>query len=274
MKKVTPFSLLSTASAFIVAASLSFPSVSTAQRIQPLLAKVEPVLSAPLVPTVSIDVQGSRALLVASRETILVSPMVGRIERIHGDMGSYFRQGATLVEFDCKEFHAKLRMAEAEYNAAQQGHEGKLRLQGLEAAGELEVATAAAMMEKAKAQIELNKIQIQQCKIEAPFAGRIVKMAVKQHQGVNVGQSMLEVVSAGMPKVRVNAPSKWLVWLRPGMQFQLHIDETGKTYTAEVASLNGRVDAASQSIEIEARLKGNNPELLAGMSGNARFVSK
>ena len=253
----------------------------------PLLAKAEPstmalsrpTVTAPISPPTSMlaqqtsanDSQGSRALLIPYRETILVSPIVGRINRINGELGGSFREGATLVEFDCKENHAKLRMAEAEYNSALQGHEGKLRLQGLEAAGELEVATAAALMEKAKAQIEINKIQIEQCTVAAPFAGRIVKMSVKQHQGVNVGQSMIEVVSAGMPKVRVNAPSKWLAWLKPGKHFELQIDETGKSYTAEITSVNGRVDAASQSIEIEGRLRGSNPELLAGMSGNARF---
>lgn len=212
-----------------------------------------------------------RALLVAQRETTLVSQIVGRIDRINGDLGSSFRQGATLIQFDCSEFAARLKMADAEFNSAKQNHEGKIRLQGLNAAGELEVATAAAMMEKAKAQIELTKTQINQCRVEAPFAGRIVKMNVKQHQGVNIGQSMLEIVSAGAPKIRLNAPSKWLSWLKPGVLFELQVDETGKFYPAVVAALNGKVDASSQSIEIEARVNGNHPELLPGMSGNARF---
>ena len=82
---------------------------------------------------------------------------------------------------------------------------------------------------------------------------------------------MLEIVSAGAPKVRLNAPSKWLSWLKPGVIFELQVDETGLFYSASVVSLNGKVDAASQSIEIEGRVNGNYPDLLPGMSGNARF---
>jgi membrane fusion protein, multidrug efflux system len=217
------------------------------------------------------DARAIRALLVPQRETTLVSQIVGRIDRINGDLGSSFRQGATLIQFDCSEYNARLKMADAEFNSAQQSHEGKIRLQGLNAAGEIEVATAAAAMEKAKAQIELTKTQIRQCTVDAPFAGRVVKMNVRQHQGVNVGQSMLEIISAGPPKIKLNAPSKWLAWLKPGVVFELQVDETGKYYQAAVTSLNGRVDAVSQSIEIEGRVIGPHPELLSGMSGNARF---
>jgi membrane fusion protein, multidrug efflux system len=217
------------------------------------------------------DARAIRALLVAQRETTLVSQIVGRIDNLYGDLGSSFKSGATLIQFDCSEFNARLKMADAEFNAAQQAHEGKIRLQGLNAAGELEVATAASAMEKAKAQIELTRTQIRQCKVEAPFSGRIVKMNVRQHQGVNVGQPMLEIISAGAPKVKLNAPSKWLAWLRPGVTFELQVDETGKYYQAVVSSLNGKVDAVSQSIEIEGRVISPHSDLLAGMSGNARF---
>jgi membrane fusion protein, multidrug efflux system len=219
----------------------------------------------------NLDVRAIRALLVAQRETTLVSQIVGRVDNIYGDLGSSFRAGATLIQFDCSEYNARLKMADAEFNAAQQSHEGKIRLQGLNAAGEIEVATAAAQMEKAKAQIELTKTQIRQCKVEAPFAGRIVKMNVRQHQGVNVGQPMLEIISAGPPKIKLNAPSKWLSWLKPGVIFELQVDETGQYYQASVTSLNGKVDPVSQSIEIEGRVISPNANLLAGMSGNARF---
>jgi hypothetical protein len=49
------------------------------------------------------------------------------------------------------------------------------------------------------------------------------------------------------------------------------MDETGKTYQASVTRLGARVDAASQSLEIAAVIEGEHPELLAGMSGLARF---
>ena len=213
-----------------------------------------------------------RVLLIPQRETTVVSQIVGQINRLGGDIGSSINQGAALVNFDCVELDARLKMSQAEQTTAREQHEAKVRLQGLNAAGEVEVALAAAAVEKARAQTDLSKAQLRQCVIAAPFSGRIVKLHVRQFQGVNVGQPLVDLVSSGPLKVKLNAPSKWLGWLKPGTRFDVKIDETGKIYPAVVSAVNGRVDAASQSIEIEGRVGGTFNELLAGMSGNARFT--
>jgi membrane fusion protein, multidrug efflux system len=215
---------------------------------------------------------GIRVLLIPQRETTVVSQIVGQISKLGGELGASVAQGAPLVMLDCTELQARLRMSDAELDSARQQHEAKLRLQGLNAAGEVEVSMAAAAVEKARAQIELSKAQLRQCVIAAPFAGRIVKLHVKQYQGVNIGQPLVDLVSGGPLKVKLNAPSKWLAWLKAGTKFEVHIDETGKSYPAVVSAINGRVDAVSQSVELEGRVSGSYAELLAGMSGNARFA--
>jgi membrane fusion protein, multidrug efflux system len=214
-----------------------------------------------------------RVLLIPARETTLVAQMAGRVDRLGGELGASFAQGSVMASIDCQEHHARLKMSEAEYAAAKEQHEAKLRLQGLQAAGEVEVQMAASSANKARAQIELTKAQMRLCTVSAPFAGRIVKLHIKQFQGVNVGQPIMDIVSGGPLKLRLNAPSKWLSWLKVGSVFDIAIDETGKTYPAAVSAINGRVDAASQSIEIEGQVKGSFKELLAGMSGNARFAA-
>ena len=82
---------------------------------------------------------------------------------------------------------------------------------------------------------------------------------------------MLEIVSDGPLKIRLNVPAKWLSWLKVGTGFEIDIDETGKRYAARVSALNGRVDAVSQTIELEGTITQGGPELLPGMSGSARF---
>ena len=59
--------------------------------------------------------------------------------------------------------------------------------------------------------------------------------------------------------------------LKIGQRFDVDIDETGKTYPAKVTAINARVDAVAQTVELEARIDGRPPELLAGMTGIARF---
>ena len=213
-----------------------------------------------------------RVLLIPEKETTLVSQMVGRVVSLGGGIGDAFRAGAQLVRFDCSESQARLRMAEAELNSAQENLGAKQRLQALKAAGDVEVSLAVAAVDKAKAQIDLSRVQLRLCAVPAPFAGRIVKLHVREFQGVNVGQPLMDIVASGPLKLRLNVPSRWLRWLKAGASFDVQIDETGKQYPANVTAINARVDAVSQSVEIEGRIGGAFPELLAGMSGTARFA--
>lgn len=230
-----------------------------------------PVVQAPAAPAAASNDSGVRVLLVPSRETTLAAQMVGRLELVPSKIGQGYGQGETVIRFDCEEHQARLKMAIAEFNAAREGHEAKIRLQGLQSAGEVEVSLAAAQREKARAGVELSKSQLRECTISAPFAGRVVKLHVKRHQSVTVGTPLVDFVSSEPPKMRLNVPSKWLQWLKEGTRFEVFIDETGRYYVGKVIGKNARVDAVSQSIEVEAVVEGKSADLLPGMSGTATF---
>jgi len=212
-----------------------------------------------------------RVLLAPELETTLASPMLGRVRNVNVSLGSSFDEGKVLVDFYCDEQAARERIAKAEVSGARENYEAKLRLQGLQSAGEVEVAIAAAAVDRARGELQLARVQRAQCTVSAPFAGQAVKVHVKPHQGVNAGQPLVEIVSRGPFKLRLNVPSKWLAWLKSGTPFEVAIDETGRTYAAKVTAINARVDAASQSVELEGSIAERASELLAGMSGTARF---
>ncbi|MGF6400228.1 membrane fusion protein (multidrug efflux system) [Pseudomonas frederiksbergensis] len=214
---------------------------------------------------------GVRVLLVADQETTLASQLVGRVRAVNASLGSAFRKGDVLVSFDCDEQAARLKMAQADLSAAKESHDAKLRLQGLQSAGEVEVSLAASAAEKAAAQVAQYRAQQQQCTVLAPFDGRVVKVQVKAFQGVNLGQPLLDVISNGPLKMRVNVPSRWLTWLKPKQTFQVDLGETGKRYPARINAINAQVDAVSQTIELEGVIEGQPADLLAGMSGTALF---
>lgn len=260
-------------SPFFLVAALFVHCVALAQTSQPR--PVPPPVSPPQTAPASKpadDVSAIRVLLTPELETTLVSPFAGRVRNVNVSLGQGFAKGKTLIGFDCDEQVARLRMAEAELSSARETHGAKLRLQGLQQAGEVEVALAASAEERARAQIALYRAQLGQCSIVAPFPGRAVKIAVKGHQGVTQGQPLLEIVSDGALKVRLNVPAKWVTWLKPGTRFDIAIDETRKTYKSRVTAINARIDAVSQSLELEASIDEKAPDLLPGMSGIARFA--
>jgi membrane fusion protein (multidrug efflux system) len=212
-----------------------------------------------------------RVLVAAEQEATLFSQSIGHIRTVNATLGSAFKAGTTLVSFDCDEQNARVKMAQAESAAARETYNAKLRLQGLQSAGEVEVNLAASAAEKAAAENNLYRAQAAYCLIKAPFDGRVVSLHVKAFETVNQGAPLLDIISDGPLKLRLNVPSVWLKWLKMGDAFKVRIEETGKEYTARTTAINGRVDAVSQSIEIEGTIADRAPDLLPGMSGTAFF---
>lgn len=217
------------------------------------------------------DPNAIRVLLSPELETTLVAQMVGRVASLKAELGGAVQKGKVLVSLDCSEASARLNMAQAEYASARQTQDVKERLRKLDAAGDVEVSLAAANTDKAQAAIAMSRAQLAQCSVVAPFSGRVVKLHVKPHQGVNIGAPLLDLISNGPLKLRLNIPSRWLRQVKVGTPFEVDINETGQTYPAKVTLINARVDAVAQTIELEARMDKAEPELLAGMSGIARF---
>lgn len=212
-----------------------------------------------------------RVLLVPDKETTIASTIAARIITFNGTLGQSFRAGDTLVAFDCDEALARVEMSKAELSGAIEQHEAKVKMQGLEQASDVEVALAASASNKAKAQLNLNQAQVGQCRIYAPWAGRVAKANVKNHMTVTSGQPLMELVNSGPLKLKMNLPSIMLASTKVGSKFNISIDETGQTYQAIVSAINSRVDPVSQTVEIEARMLKSYKELLAGMSGVASF---
>lgn len=250
------------------------PAVAPTVPVQPVQPAQDAALQlkwANLPGNAAVDPNAIRVLLAPELETTLVSQMVGRITTLNASLGTRVAKGRTVVGFDCKESHARLQMAQAEHAAAYETMDVKTRLLNLEAAGESEVTLAKAAVDRANAAIAVSRAQIGQCNVVAPFSGHVVRVHVKPHQGVNVGAPLVEMVGDGPLKVRLNAPSRLLRTLQVGTPFEVSIDETGKTYSAKVTALNARVDAVAQTVELEGRIDGKPAELLAGMTGTARF---
>jgi membrane fusion protein, multidrug efflux system len=214
-----------------------------------------------------------RVLLIPDSETTLSSPVTAKIKMLSATIGAAVGSGQTLVGFDCDEPVARLAMANAELAGAVESHEAKIRMQGLEQASDVEVALAASAAAKARGQVALQKAQVAQCTVVAPWSGRISKVHVRNHMSVTPGQAMLDLVKSGPLRIKLNVPSRLVGKIRAGAVMDVSIDETGLTYQARVQAFNSRVDPVSQTIEIEAAISKYHPELLPGMSGVANLSS-
>jgi len=217
------------------------------------------------------DPQLIRVLLAAELETTLSSQMSGTLGELKTSFGEHVAMGATLARFNCNEAQARDKVAVAELAMARQSLEAKKQLRKLDAVGDIEVAAANTEVQKAAGARAMGEAQMSYCQVLAPFSGHVAKVYVKPYQTVSAGTPLFDLVSDGALKVRLNVPSSQLKSLSPGQPLQVTVHETGKTYPAKVSVINARVDAVAQTVELEARFDQRFPELMAGMSGTARF---
>ncbi|WP_193315550.1 efflux RND transporter periplasmic adaptor subunit [Janthinobacterium aquaticum] len=255
-------SVVGSAAALLVAGAVAAQAATPAATPAKAAAPAQPAASKTI-----------RVLVAADQESVLASQMAGRIDQLNVRLGSPIKAGQVLIRFNCEEQDAHLKMANSDFYSAQQTYESKVKLQSMQSVAEIDVQQAGAAAQKAKAQIQLYQAQLKQCNIVAPFAGTVTRLLAKQYASVNIGQPLIEIVNDRKLKVQLNVPSLWLSWLKAGQPFSVQIDETGKAYQAKVARINGRVDAVSQSIEIEGEVIGNTANLLPGMSGVASFAA-
>lgn len=258
------------------------PKATTAKTVQlPAVAAAKP-MSKPLpvlqgtnstLPMGASEGQTVRVLLTPERETTLASTIPARILQLNASLGKSFREGDVLVAFDCEEARARIEMAKAELSSAIDQHEAKVKMQGLQQASDVEVAVAASLVNKNKAQVAMNQSQLSQCSIRAPWSGRVAKVNVRTFMTVTPGQPLMELVKTGPLRLRANFPSKLLRTIKVGTPFNILIDETGQSYQASVHAISGRVDPVSQTIDIEAVLNKEYKDLLPGMSGVADLSS-
>ncbi len=221
----------------------------------------------------SANVAPVRFLVVAAQESILSASVAGRIAKVPVGLGDSVRAGQVVASFDCAEVQARRGAARAEHEAARVQYEAKQKLQGLQSAAEVEVELAAANVNKAQSQVQIFDAQVAQCAIVAPFAGKVARVHVKVGQGVNPGAPVIELVGSGPLKARMNVPSQWLAWLKTGEKLDGKVDETGGVVALKVTRIAARVDAVSQTVEIETELASTTGVVLPGMSGQVRAPS-
>lgn len=208
-----------------------------------------------------------RAQLSPRRYTTLAAEIGAKVQRVPVAEGGAFRQGQTLVQFDCGLQQAQLNKAQATLNAADKTWQANKRLAELNSVGAVELEISKAESQKARAEVSASQTLLGKCSISAPYSGRIAEQKIREQQYAQAGQALLDIIDDSTLELEFIVPSRWLSWLKPGTVFQVRIDETGKSYPAKVQRVGARVDPVSQSIKINAAIDGHFNDLIAGMSG-------
>lgn len=214
-----------------------------------------------------------RLQVVAVLSATIGAPMAGRLDQFPLHDGDRFKAGETLARFACAEREGALAHARASLELKRRILTNKQQLRSLGNSTGIEQDIAAAEMTEAAAGVAIAQAMAANCSVTAPFAGRIAGVSVHAFQFLALGAPMLDILSDHELELEMIVPSRWITWLKPGESFDVAIDETGRTYKAELTRLSGKVDPVSRSIKVYAKVKAQAEDLLPGMSGRALIVA-
>lgn len=237
--------------------------------------RAAPASAPPSLSTLATDKDGRIRTQLSSRNFVTIAgELSARISSMPLREGDAFRAGQALVSFDCSLVQAQLRKAEAGAEAAQALADSNERLAELNSVGKYEVAHTAAKLKEAQAEVAVVRTMMSRCTIGAPFDGRIVRRHVAAHHYVQPGTPLLDILETGQLELQMIVPSRWLTWLKPGIAFQVEIEELGQTYPAKVQRLGAQIDPVSQTLPVIGVIEGPQATLLPGMSGWAVFAQR
>lgn len=210
--------------------------------------------------------------LVAVQYTTLSAELPAKIDRIAIKEGERFKEGQQLVAFDCVIQRAQLDEAQAVLEAAEKSKEVHKRLMELNSAGTLETQKASSDAAVAQAKLNSARAVTSKCGIIAPFSGRVVEQKARAHQYVQAGQAILDILDDSTLDAEFIVPSSWVGGIKPGKVIQVAVDETHKVYPAKVTRIGAKVDAVSHSVKVVAEVRGDYPDLMAGMVGRVQMA--
>jgi membrane fusion protein (multidrug efflux system) len=183
---------------------------------------------------------------------VAISPKVsGHISKVHITDNQEVKEGALLAEIDARDYESRLKMAKANLEAAEakaiQANEDVARYKKLIVDDEIskqemdhvivKARVASAEYDQAKAAFEQAELELSYTRIYAPATGRITEKAVEEGMFVQVGQTLLTIVT----------PERWVVAnlketelknVLPGQPVIIRIDAyPGKTIKGHVDSI-------------------------------------
>lgn len=212
-----------------------------------------------------------RALVVARNKAVLSSRIAATVNTLSVELGSRFKRGQVLVEFDCRRELADVAIAEAERDRALKVLQSKQELKALKAASDIDVDIAVADHKQAEGNLQKARAEVSGCKVVAPYDGVVVKKAINRYEHAGLGDALLEVVSTSDLQVEALVPSTSIARFPANARFNVLIDETGKQYSAIVDRLVPIVDPVSQTIRIVGHFERTDSLLVPGMSGKVQL---
>jgi RND family efflux transporter MFP subunit len=256
-----------------------------------------PAVSAPVsVPAKPANAADILSVLTVEHQVDVSSQRDGLVLSVSQDEGSAVKSGDLLAQLDdrslqmelikansdlqVEENNRKYKEAELKAKSAAYRRQQQLRALGLSSDADLEAAEFEAkaaeydlhgyeaLVESGHAEINRLKLEEEQTRIHAPFAGVVVRRYIREGQAIAKGDKCFRVSQLSPLQVQFQVPES--SGRRPALGAPVELslaEDSSRTLTARVLKVSPTIDAASDSYDVLAQLNSSGiSDLRPGMA--------
>ncbi|MBU0807617.1 MAG: efflux RND transporter periplasmic adaptor subunit [Gammaproteobacteria bacterium] len=201
----------------------------------------------------------------AWRRVELRSQISGTVIRLDQDKGSPVKQGQVLLSLSTDNRPAQLAKGEADVRQREADAKAAARLRERNMISTNELIRLQSELAKARAELDLARIQLSHTQIKAPFAGMYEQRMVELGDFVQPGQSLLTLVDISLLKVSAQIAQQEVTQLTLGQPVKIELLD-GRELQGELHFIAAAADPDSRSFRIEVKVDNAQALRLAGAS--------
>lgn len=202
--------------------------------------------------------------LLANESVDLRAEQSGRVTELRFDEGQKVSKGALLLQIDDSEFRAQLRMLEARLLTAESDMHRKSELLKIQGVSQESYDLAVQEVEALLAERELVNSRLRNCRIEAPFSGKIGLRYVSPGSFLTSGDPIAQLVQDNPIKIEFPVPQRYAHLIVAGKEIDLRLEGLDSSLTAEIYAKEARIDPGTRTLTVRARCANPTGTLLPG----------
>ena len=225
--------------------------------------------------------RSTKIVLFPYRKAVIAARIDSVITTYNYKPGEKFTKGVSIVKLDNSQYRqvllkakAVLLEAETQLRFSEKVFQRNMELYRDGALGNQELERSKTDNEIAKSKIRLVRatlkmaqLNVNFCNITAPFAGKLIRKIIFEHEFVKTGEAVMEIIDDHKLLAFMHLPSSRINAVKTGAKMTFRIDETGVKHEGVVYEIAGMIDPGSRTFEVKAVLDNKAQTLAPGMSG-------
>ena len=254
----------------VIALAACGEAPETAQRRAPEARPIVPytvTLSANARQVQAVGTARARAAAIVQAET------AGIVEDVLFTAGDRVEAGTPLLQLDADEERLAVRLAEVAVREAEQLLARYRRIENTGAVSDSAIDEARTQLEAAKINLSQARLRLDERTVKAPFAGVVGLTDLGPGTRISQDTAITALDDRSLLFIDFNVPEDVFGQLVGGATINVSaFSEKNRIRTAEVLSLDSRVDPDSRSFRVRAAVANDDDALRPGMSFEVRFA--